>query len=219
MKPVAVKSMLRRTILFVVIFSASGCFSLGRNAPLPSYFVLDGRGVRYVTLASEPSVGERSGVPLVGLRPIRMADYLATPFIVIRRGEHQIEFSQHHRWGEDLGRAITRNLSAHLAYAVAPRAVEAAPWPSGTAPEFLLQLHILRFEGVVGAEPGPDVGTVHLVARWEIERAEDGGVWRGNTEVRKPGWVVGDFEALVGLLEDTLRTLAEDLIRSLGQGG
>ena len=60
------------------------------------------------------------------------------------------------------------------------------------------------------------VGEAHLLATWEILDPIDGALRaRGGTEVRRPGWTVGDFNGLVDLLDAGLGVLAEDLIRAL----
>ena len=47
----------------------------------------------------------------LGLRRVRIADYLDSPALVTRRGAHAIRFAEFHRWGEDLARAINRTVA------------------------------------------------------------------------------------------------------------
>ena len=153
---------------------------------------------------------------LVGLRSPRLANYLTTPFIVVRRGSHRVEFSEYHRWGEDLGRAINRTVGVQLAALAPPHRVEVAPWPGGTSPELVIQLQVLRFEGVAQEGSGDGEGVAHLLVTWEILRPLDGAVLdRGTTEVREEGWSVGDFDGLVRMLDAGLVTLARGLALSL----
>jgi len=203
-------------LLFALLLSPAGCFSLRHDAPPQQHYVLGAD--RPSELAAPPPdrpLTDPSG-QLIGLRPPRLADYLATPFIVVRRGSHQVEFSEYHRWGEDLGRAINRTVAVRLAALVPSHRVERAPWPSGTSPALLIQLQILRFEGVGPERSESGEGEAHLLATWEILRPLDGAVLgRGTTEVREGGWSVGDFDGLVRLLDSGLATLAGDLALSL----
>jgi uncharacterized protein len=203
-------------LLFALLLSPAGCFSLSHDAPPQQHYVLGADGPP--ELAAPPRdrpLADFSG-HLVGLRPPRMAEYLATPFIVVRRGSHQVEFSEYHRWGEDLGRAINRTVAVRLAALAPSHRVERAPWPSGTSPELLIQLQILRFEGVGPERSESGEGEAHLLATWEILRPLDGAVLgRGTTEVREGGWSVGDFDGLVRLLDSGLATLAGELAVSL----
>jgi uncharacterized lipoprotein YmbA len=215
-----------RILLLAALLPLAGCFSLSRNAPPALHYVLAPGGA-----AGEPDApilaAERgAGAGFVGVRPARMADYLASPFIVVRRGAHQVEFTEHHRWGEDLGRAINRGVAGRLS-AAAPLRVEAAPWPAGTSPSRVIQLHILRFEGVApqtgepssggeGASGAPVSGEAHFQATWEVLHPLEGTVLaRGTTEVRDAGWRVGDFHGLVRLLDASLEILARDLAQAL----
>jgi len=218
-----------RLLLFATLLPLAGCFSLSRNAPPPLHYVLGPAGTPGQASPGADPQDAAPGASFVGVRPARLADYLASPFIVVRRGAHQVEFSEYHRWGEDLGRAINRSVALRLAAGPPPRRVEAAPWPAGTSPDRVIQLHVLRFEGVVGAtstgapEPGgrtpiPEgaLGEAHLLATWEVLRPMDGAVLaRGTTEVREGGWAVGDFDGLVRFLDRALDILADDLVRGL----
>jgi uncharacterized protein len=203
-------------LLCAILLSPAGCFSLSHSAPPQQHYVLGAGGPP--ELAAPPAdrpVGDSSG-HLIGLRPPRVADYLATPFIVVRHGSHQVEFSEYHRWGEDLGRAINRTVAVRLGALAPLHRVETAPWPGGRSPALVIQLQILRFEGVAKERSGSGEGEAHLVATWEILRPLDGAVLgRGTTEVRERGWSVGDFDGLVRMLDTGLAALAEDLARSL----
>jgi uncharacterized lipoprotein YmbA len=150
----------------------------------------------------------------VGLRLPRLADYLASPFVVLRRGTHRIEFSDLDRWGEDLAEGINRRLAGQMALLAPNSRFDRAPWPVGAVPDQIVQLQILRFEGVAPEGPAiAQVGEAHLLASWEIFRSGDNVLLaRGITEVRTPGWTVGDFGALVGMLDAGIGTLAEEIL-------
>ncbi len=208
-----------RLLLFVALLTLAGCFSLSRDVPPQQHYVLGSGGPSALAAPSAERTEPDSDAHLIGLRSPRLADYLGTPFIVVRRGVHQIEFSEYHRWGEDLGRAINRTVVGHLLVGpMARHRVEAAPWPAGASPDHLIQLHILRFEGLVPEGSGTGEGTAHLLANWEILRTRDGAVLaRGTTEVTEGSWAVGDFDGLVRLLDAGLAVLAEDLALALEQ--
>lgn len=216
-------------LLLAGLLSLAGCFSLSRNAPPAQHYVL-GAGGGPGAPGLPGSVAEAGPEALfVGMRTARLADYLASPFIVVRRGAHQVEFTEHHRWGEALGRAINRGVARRLS-AEARFRVEAAPWSAALPPDRVIQLHILRFEGVAPASSGisppteaasvdPLAGEAHLLASWEVlEPGRGAPLARGSTEVRVDGWRVGDFHELVRLLDGALDTLARDLLEALARG-
>ena len=204
-----------RLILLAVLISAGGCFSLGRNEPLERYFVLSAGWQP----GNEAPAGDSAGVA-IGLRQMELAAYLETPFIVVRRGPHQIEFSEFRRWGEDLGQGINRAVAGYMAAGAPFLRIESAPWPLRAQHDYLIQLHILHFEGVAPAIPPASSGEAHMLARWEIIDPHDGAMLaRGTTEYREGGWTVGDYDELVALLDSGLRVLSEELITRLGSVG
>lgn len=199
-----------RLLLASVLLAPWGC-SLSRNAPPQQHYVLGGGSRPDITA---PVVD--SGGPIIGLRPPRLAAYLDNPYIVVRRAPHRVGFSEFHRWGEDLARGVGRAVAGHLEARAPSWRIEVAPWGSGVHPDYVVQLHVLRFEGVVPDAAGAASGEAHLRATWEILRRQDGAlVSGGTTEVREPGWTVGDFDGLVSRLDQGLATLAEALLADL----
>ena len=145
------------------------------------------------------------------MRRLKLASYLASPFMVVRRGPNQVTFSEFRRWGEPLGAGINRVVAGMLA-ARGFRDVAVAPWPTRGRYEYLIQLDVERFEGVAPEDPEATDGGVHLLVNWEVIRHEDGVVLgRGTTDYRRPGWTVGDFAGLVSMLQDGLEVLSADL--------
>lgn len=200
----------------LVLASLPGCFSLGRTSPPLEEYVIGGPSPSD-TVAPIPAL---DGVA-VGVRRLDLADYLATPAIVVRRGSHEIVTSDFHRWGEDPGDGINRAVARHLAGAASFRAVDVAPWPVRSRYDYLVQLHVTRFEGVVpAASPtmaGALEGAAHVRASWEIIRHQDGAVLiRGATDHREEGWRVGDYAHLVALLDEGLVVLARDVAVAIG---
>jgi uncharacterized protein len=207
-----------RALPFAVLLAlVPGCVSLGRDSPPLELYVIGGDPSSSMT-APMPGV---AGVT-VGMRRLHLAPYLATAAIVVRRGPHEILTSDYHRWGEDLDGGINRAVARHLGDGAQFRAVDVAPWPARSRYDYLVQLHIVRFEGVVPAGPPGAVdmgavGGVHVVSTWEIIRQHDETVlMRGGTEFREEGWRVGDYAALVALLERGVAQVASDLTAALG---
>jgi len=202
-----------RAFLILLLLALPGCFSLSRGAPIQQHYVLSGGAPAPRVTVLAPSVTETLSI---GLRPPRLAEYLASPFIVVRQGTHRVGFSEFDRWGEDLARGVNRSLATHIVARSPEYRVESAPWPAGAQPEYLIQVQLLRFEGVAPEDPLTRAGEAHLLATWEILRSGDGTVLaHGTTEVRSDGWAVGDFDGLVGLLDAGLDRLAEDLLQGL----
>lgn len=194
------------TVLLCALLSLGGCFSLARDPNPPRHYVLGGGAGDASSMVAPVRTS-------IGLRPPRLAEYLASPYIVVRRGVHRVGFSEFDRWGEDVAHGISRTLARHMAARAPSLRMETTPWPAAALPEYIIQTHLLHFEGVAPEEPLVLKGEAHLLATWEISRRLDGTLLAGGTtEVRLADWTVGDFDALVGLLDAALDTLAAELV-------
>lgn len=200
-----------RLLAAVSIISLAGCFSLGRATPPLEQYVLGASGATTAAPAAPDS-----GTLTIGLRRLDLAAYLSTRLIVVRRGAHQIVTSDFRRWGEDPGEGINRVVGAHLSTAQPVRTVDVAPWPTRSQHDFLVAVHVSRFEGV--ADSAVAEGSVHVLAAWEIIRPQDNAVVaRGRTDHREGQWTVGDYAGLVILLDTALGRVARDIRTCLGR--
>jgi uncharacterized lipoprotein YmbA len=194
-----------RVLLLLALVALTGCFSLSREPPLEQYYVLGGSAPE----ESQP-LAERLAGLAVGLRQLQLADYLDTPLIVVRQGPQEIRFAEFHRWGEGLGVGVNRAVAGYLASRAPLRGVDVVPWPPRTPHDYLIQLYVLRFEGLV-----PE-GEAYLLADWKIIDPQNGAVLdRGTTDYRARGWTVGAYDELAALLDAGVRQLSDDLVASL----
>jgi uncharacterized lipoprotein YmbA len=200
-----------RLISLAALVGLTGCFSLAREEPPQQHYVLGG------SLPADQAAPSRDGNGLaIGIRRPQLATYLESPFIVIRRGDNEITFSEFNRWGERLDGGISQAVSRHLLARAPLRAVDVAPWAPRAEYDYLIQLQVLRFEGLAPEDPVATQGVVHLLAVWEIIRQQDGAVLaRGTTDYREPGWTVDDYAGLVTALDRGLADLSGDLIGSI----
>jgi len=195
-----------RSMLLCTLLALGGCFSLSREPTPARHYVLGG-------VSDDASAVVAPARTTIGLRPPRLAGYLASPFIVVRQGVHRIGFSEFDRWGEDLGHGISRAIVRRMATRAPSFRVETTPWVTTAMPEYIIQMALLRFEGVAPDDPLASHGDAHLLATWEISRRQGGALLAGGTtEVRQPDWAIGDYDALVRLLDEALDTLAAELV-------
>ena len=204
-------SFIARTIVCCALIAQAGCFKLGRNAPVLQQYVLEGGGAK-----ADATAPQRVGGTMIGVRRLDLATYLASPAIVVRRGGHEIVISEFHRWGEDPIEGISRALASHLAATPSVGAVDVAPWAARAPHDFLVQLHVGRFEGV--ADETATTGEAQMLATWEIIRPDDGAVLaRGSTDYRERGWEVGNYAALVKLLNGALQNVSIDVMTCIAR--
>ena len=198
-------------LALAIPFAIAGCVKLARESPQLQLYVLGGgsAGARQTATPGAPSAAARALT--VGLRRSDLASYLSVPAVMMRRGANQLVVSEFHRWGGDLDEGITRAVGAYLAGSPRVGGVDVAPWPSRVSHDFLVQLRVSRFEGVVADSAASD-GRVHVSAGWEIIRPFDGAVLvRGTTEDRDGAFRVGDYAGLVSGLDAALSRVARDI--------
>ncbi|QJR35374.1 PqiC family protein [Gemmatimonas groenlandica] len=189
-------------MVLAALLPLSACFKLSRQSPRLQQFVLSG--------APPTSTAEVRAGRTLALRRIDLAAYLAVPAIIIRRGANEVVVSEFHRWGEDLSEGINRVVAANLAGAPSVRAVHVAPWQIGARHDFLVQLHVSRFEGI--ADSAATQGRIHLLASWDIISPGNGALlMRGTTDERGGSWRVGDYAGLVTELDAALSRMARDI--------
>jgi uncharacterized protein len=201
---------LGRLLSIPLLIGLAGCFSLGRGEPMQQHFVLGGAVQQQNAEASRDLAGL-----VIGMRRLQISPYLETPLIVVRRGPHQIGFSEFHRWGERLDGGINQAVAGYLATGAAFRGVDVAPWPVREKYDYVIQLHVLRFEGMAPEDEAATGGEAHMLATWEILQQDGSVLARGTTDYRDRNWRVGDFPGLVASLDHGLSELSGDLMRSI----
>jgi len=199
-------------VLAIGTVSTTGCFRLARKSPPVERYVLG--GIRAAPVETRAAESDTVGLS-IGLRRIDLAPYLSTLAIVVRRADNEIITTGFHRWAESPSAGLNRAVSGYLAASPSIRSVDVAPWPVRTAQDFIVQLHVVRLEGVM---TDTQRGEAQLLSRWEIIRPVDGALLaRGATDHRVPGWVVNDYAGLVSRLDEGLVVLARDLTDCLAR--
>jgi len=199
--------------------SVAGCVRLLEPRKSDAtYYLLDGASGPD-SVSTKTSSSDTTGLQ-IGLRAPRLAAYLDETRMVIRRGPNTIDFSEFHRWGEDLdqgtGRAVAQELESHPGIG----SVEMVPWARGATFDYVLQLHVFHFEGVGPRPPGPDAdddapvpeGHTQMSVRWTIlDPATERILARDRTEHRERDWPVTDYRALASRLGNSLQVLADSI--------
>lgn len=210
---------IRLSAFVAILLLVSGCVNLKPAESTTRFYVL---GARQHVDTPSASI-EPTGLS-IGLRRLRLAAYLDTPYIVLRHGGNEVSFSENHRWGEDLEKAINRAVETHLTAQSTIQRVDRAPWPLNTSHDYILQIHILQFEGQTDALASDELPRdledqnvqVHLVANWQIvDPGNNAVIHQEKTDVLLGGWNTDIYPNLVSGLDDTLKAMAEDIATAL----
>jgi uncharacterized protein len=172
----------------------AGCLSLGPRPDPPRFYVLEAE-------ANSPETG-RPAVPVFGIGPVQMPEYLDRLEIIRRAGATRLEVAAVDRWAAPLDVLFTRTLAEDLRAAVPAREVLEWPWPVGAAPAWSVSVEVRRFEG------HPD-GNAVLEARWSL-RNGDVLAHRGVTRARER-IATSEVAATVEALSKAIGVLASDI--------
>lgn len=205
-------------VSLVVLPMLAGCVNLKPKENTTRFYVLGG-----TTTQATPRQAPELPKLRIGLRRLRLAEYLDSPFIVFRYGTNEVRFSEQHRWGEDLRHSINRTVAQSLASRSTIQQVDVVPWASNSEHDFIIQLQVLRFEGVADKFPRIQIPEregrldVHLLAKWLILDPQTNEVLReGITDVLLEGKITDDvYSGAVSGLNKALDRLSEDLQKEL----
>lgn len=135
---------------FLTFLLFCGC----RHSPTPRFYLIRSE----IPLSKAV---EKPSAPVIGLRPIALADYLDRPQIVLRKGEREIEYSQFDRWAEPLETQISTSLADSLGGRLKSYKVVSFPWRDAFEPDMEISISIFQLDGVAD-------GPIRLRADWVI---------------------------------------------------
>lgn len=174
------------------------CVSLKPPPDLTRHYLLNGPTDPIDLAASRTA-------PVVRLEPIELDPYLDTRYMVLRLREHEVQFSDIHRWGESLSDNIHRTLARHL---LATGQVSAVVDSPSRRADYVVELHVHRFEGAP-----PNIA--HVSATWRL-RDHDGNLLHiAVFEDRNEGWRFENYGHLAEKLDESLGTLARVVAEQL----
>ena len=201
--------------MLVALFLIQGCVNLKPRENKIHFYVLGATSTQEQTSTSSVSDGIS-----IGLKRLRLAEYLDTPYIVTRLGANEVRFAEFHRWGEDLGPAINRVVADYLSARPNIQRVDLVPWTLGARHDYEIQIQVLQFEGFLSGPESSNTSAmdVQLVAHWQIADAKTKSVIkRGTTDENLGDQSVFLYPSLVSGLESMLEKLSQDLIAALDE--
>ncbi len=193
----------------------AGCNILPRATPDPTrHYVLTG------PTPIELNTEIKKGTLLVGLRSIQVAPYLDGKDMIVRRGDHEIDYRALHRWAEPLSQGINRMLVARLLASDRVARVFPQPFPFDAERHVDVAVQVLRCEGRVrpdGSAYAALVCAIEIIDVREGPGARPGGrvLLREAFEADPIPWREGDYAALAAALSTQVAQLAEFINRRL----
>jgi len=195
-----------------VLLSAAllaGCSILPKPQTDPTrHYVLTGPALPEVAAAMP------TGTLRVGLQTVRIAPYLDSKSMIVRRGENEIDYRDFARWAEPLATGVGRMLGAQLLGSGQVGRVYNQPFAFDAERDVDVAVSILRCEGLVRPDGTAAVSFACVV---EVTDARPNGSVRMRRVFNAPetAWNEGDYAALARQLSEAVTQLSVEVLAAL----
>jgi uncharacterized protein len=146
----------RPVILIALALLASLLAGCG-SSPATRFYLLNGLGGP--GKAAPAAAGERCLA--LGIGPVKLAEYLDRPQIVLRVTPNEVKLAELDHWAEPLERTLSRVLAENLSGLLCTKTVRIYPWTGSPSLDYRVDVEILRLDGPIGQE-------VNLEVQWTL---------------------------------------------------
>jgi uncharacterized protein len=193
----------------------AGCSLWPTPQPDPTRFFVLTRAIAASTPATNTGPANTAtasnAAPSLRLRPIELANYLRAKPLLVRRGDHELEFRDYARWSEPLEVGVARVVREELLASGAARTVRVSTLRGDEGDyDAVLTVRVLACEGRAD-------GTVVFQANWETASANTGAAVtaRGNFQATDLRWDGKDEATLVSALSQAVAALGGEIAGAL----
>lgn len=172
--------------------------------PRMNYYILDSQ----INLEEQTDeIQKQKNGPVLSLLPVNIPRYLDRPQIVFLRNDINMEFSENHRWGEDLNLGIERVLVDSLCRNLSSVSGIASPIRLGRANDYTLFVEVSQLEGERGDK-------VVLHAIWSLHRNRQN-IWQSTfKKTLNVDLTYDDYVKKTSVLLNELgKNIAQDFLR------
>lgn len=174
-------------------------------------------------LLEAPADDHHSGTPttyhdpgeeglVLGLRRIRVADYVQTPGMVVRTGEGQLRYASYHRWAESLDRGAARLLREELRRKPAITSVYFFPEAGRETVDFEVEVQLLACDAV---ERDDGTGGYLFRASWSVYDPDEGRLIATGDFAKRGNWQPGDYAAFARAISRAGSELGNEIAEAL----
>lgn len=157
--------------------------------------------------AGEPAVSAQ-GIA-VGVEPVEIPKYLDKPQIVTTGTSNQIQLGEFDRWGEPLGRNITRVIAENLSGALESDRIFQIAERRRSDLDFILEVEIIRFDLELN-------GQSLLIARWSVlDRDRDNELLVVRSSYSHPVPEQEDYNMAVAAMSANLGELSDEIAAAI----
>ena len=148
-----------RTRLIAILITVMGLALLGGCGKSQSARFYALSPMKEPPAAPETKTG-RSGI-VIGIGPIRMADYLNQQDLVTRDSGNRLVMAEFDQWAGSFEDNFTNALAENIGFLVGAEQIYDRPWRQSMPIDYQIALNVIRFDGRLGEEG-------QLIVRWSV---------------------------------------------------
>ncbi len=190
-------------ILVIVVIFFSGC----SRSPAPRFYTLSPIQDQVITMRSSMVQN-----PVVGIGPVKLADYLDQSQIVTRTTDNQLVKAEFNRWVGPLKNNFINVLADNIGFLVPTEQIQLYPWRNTVPIDFQVAVDVVRCDGRLG-------DAAWLETRWSIfQGSEKKLVKTMRSSISEP--VTGaDYSDLVAAESRALGRLSQEIAQAIKGAG
>jgi uncharacterized lipoprotein YmbA len=194
-----------QVILAIGLFSLFGC--LGKSQSPRFYTLSPIPEVQAMSKSETPSRGA-----IIGIGPIKLADYLDQSKLVTRTGDNRLVKAEFDLWAGSFKDNLTNVLAENIGFLVPTERIYIYPWRQSAPVDYQIVLDVVRCDGQLGDD-------ALLVARWSILAGQDKELLAvSRSSIREP--VTGsDYAAVVAAQSRALAKLSSEIVAAIHAAG
>ena len=191
-----------------VILAIGAIFLSGCRSQSPRFYTLSPMQEDQV-ISKRKSPAQNA---VVGIGPVKLADYLDQSLLVTRTGDHQVVKAEFDRWVGSLKDNFINVLADNISFLLPTERIYLYPWRVSVPIEYQVAVDIVRCDGRLG-------DAAWLEARWSVFKGPEKKLLKTNrSSIREP--VSGaDYNALVAAQSRAVGKLSQEIVEAIQVAG
>ena len=192
-----------RVVLPLAAILLGGCV----RSPEPKFYTLTPVQDQFIGRRSNPAQNA-----VIGIGPVKLADYLDKSQIVTRTSDAQLVKSEFNRWAGSFKDNFINVLADDLGFLLSDQQIYLYPFRPSMPIDYQITVDVIRCDGRLG-------DAAYLEARWSILQGQEKKLFKMNrSSIREP--VTGpDYGDLVAAQSRAWARLSREIAAALQQGG
>jgi uncharacterized lipoprotein YmbA len=192
-----------RGLTFVLITAAILCGGCLGRSPLPTFYALTPVQDQYVSRRSSPVKNA-----VIGIGPVKLADYLDDSLIVTRTSHNELAKAQFNRWAGSFKDNFINVLADDIGFLLSTERIYLYPWRLSVPIDYQVAVDVVRCDGRLG-------DAAYLEARWSIFKGPEKKLLKMHrSNIREP--VTGaDYADLVAAESRAVAQLSQEIAEAI----